>query len=80
MPALQSAYLSLFARLTFAHVAFTKYDHLYEEYMNGEIDYSLEPNLNINKASVFGVVSYVYGLYGAIGIYERDLSQPIFGI
>lgn len=80
VPALQSAYLSLFARVTFAHVAFTKYDYLYEEYINGEIDYSLEPNLNINKASIFGVVSYVYALYGAIGIYERDLGQPIFGI
>ena len=48
--------------------------------MNGEIDYSLEPDININKSNIFGVVSYLYALYGAKGIYERDLTQPIFGV
>lgn len=78
--AVQSLNWAIFAKVISTGIGFTRYEHLYEKAIKGEIDYSLTPNININFGNAIGLVSYFYLLYGAIGIYERDLSQPVFGI
>lgn len=80
IPALQSVSLGLVSSILLTNIGFTKYNILSERSSRGEIDYSLEPNININFSNVFGIISYLYALSGAQGIYLRDLNQPIFGI
>ena len=80
IPALQSAYLALFGKVIITEVGFTRYNHQLEKFINGQINYSLEPNVNINIGNSLGLISYLYLLSGAQGIYQRDLSQPVFGI
>lgn len=80
IPAVQSLYIAILAKLTTTQIGFIRYGHLYEKYIKGQIDFSLVPNVNINIGNALGLVSYSYLFAGAKGIYERDLSQPIFGI
>ena len=80
IPVLQSALLSLLARMLYNQVGFTRYSHLVERKMNGEIDYSLSPNININTGNVLKTAGTFYGLMAAIEIFNRDLQQPIFGV
>ncbi|CDM67576.1 hypothetical protein CM240_0409 [Clostridium bornimense] len=77
---LQSIYAAIVARLMLADVAFTKYDILIKRFKNGEINFSLQPNDDINTANILSALGYMYALRGAQGIYERDISQPVFGI
>lgn len=56
------------------------YGNLVEKFNNGEIDFSLSPDEDINLGNIFGVISYMYLLRGAMAIYERDLSLPVFGL
>ncbi|WP_294342595.1 hypothetical protein [uncultured Clostridium sp.] len=78
--ALQSLYVAIIARLMIANVAFTKYDILINKFYNGEIDFSLQPNIDINISNVLSTLGYMYALRGARGIYERDITQPVFGV
>lgn len=78
--AVQSVYLAVMAKMITTKISFTRYKKLYKKQMEGEFEYSLEPNININTGNVLGLISYFYLLSGAIGLYERDLSQPVFGI
>ena len=48
--------------------------------MNGEITYSLQPNMDINTSNILKTIGAFYAVIAAIGIYYRDISQPIFGI
>ena len=80
IPAVQSAYIAILAKSIITQVGFIRFNHLYKKYINGEIDYSIKPNININIGNIIGLVSYSYLLSGVKGIYERDLSQPIFGV
>ena len=80
IPAVQSAYIAILAKSIITQIGFTRFSHIYEKYINGEIDYSINPNININIGNVLGLISYSYLLVGVKGIYERDLSQPIFGV
>lgn len=48
--------------------------------MNGEITYSLQPNMDINTSNILKTIGAFYSVIAAIGIYYRDISQPIFGI
>ena len=59
---------------------FARYGHLVEKFNNGEIDFSLSPDEDINLGNIFGMISYMYFLRGVMGIYERDLSLPVFGL
>lgn len=78
--AIQSMYLTIFARLIYTQIGFTRYEHLYDRYKNGEIDYSLQPDMDINTGNIIRLISNYYLLRGALGIYERDSNQPIFGV
>ena len=80
VPALQSAYLAVIARSILFDVGFARYGHLVDKFNNGEIDFSLSPDEDINLGNIFGVISYMYLLRGAMAIYERDLSLPVFGL
>ena len=80
VPALEAAYLSLLGKGVTAQIGFSRYNVLYERYLNGEIDYSLEPNRYLNIGNILSIVAYAYLLEGVKGIYDRDLSQPILGI
>lgn len=80
IPLVYAAYINFFASLIYAKLAFAKYEYLNEKSLNGELDYSLWPNIDINFANVFGILKYSYALSGTLGIYERDLSQPIVGV
>jgi len=55
-------------------------NHVYEKKMNGEITYSLQPNMDINTSNILKTIGAFYSVIAAIGIYYRDISQPIFGI
>ena len=63
-----------------ADVAFTKYEILNKKLKNGEINYSLQPNADINTANILSAIGYMYALRGAQGIYDRDITQPVFGV
>lgn len=78
--ALQSLYAAIVARLMIANVAFTKYDILIDKFNNGEINFSLQPNVDINIANILSIMGYMYALRGAQGIYDRDITQPVFGV
>ena len=80
IPALQSAYLAYLAKIILTQIGYTRFNHLYEKYMNTELAFELTPNININIGNTLGIISYYYLLQGAKGIYKRDISQPIFGI
>ena len=78
--ALQSIYVAIVARLMVADVAFTKYEILNKKLKNGEINYSLQPNADINTANILSAIGSMYALRGAQGIYDRDITQPVFGV
>ena len=80
VPALESAYLAVIARSILFDLGFARYGHLVDKFNNGEIDFSLSPDEDINLGNIFGVISYMYLLRGAMAIYERDLSLPVFGL
>ena len=80
VPALESAYLAVIARSILFDIGFARYGHLVEKFNNGEIDFSLSPDEDINLGNIFGMISYMYFLRGVMGIYERDLSLPVFGL
>ena len=56
------------------------YGNLVDKFNNVEIDFSLSPDEDINLGNIFGMISYMYFLRGVMGIYERDLSLPVFGL
>ena len=66
--------------LIFTRIAIVRYNILYEEKERGEIDYSLEPNINIIRSNIVSIISLLYLIAGAEGVYERDNGQTIFGV
>lgn len=78
--ALQAVYIFFAAQLIFTRIAILRYNILYEEKERGEIDYSLEPNINIIRANIVSIISLLYLIAGAEGVYERDNGQTIFGV
>ena len=78
--AIQSQLFAIIARYNFMQIGFIKYNELYQRYINGEISYSLQPNIDINISNVLAMLADFYGYRGALGIYERDLAQPVYGI
>lgn len=61
-------------------IGFIKYNKLYKKYTNGEITYSLKPNVDINIGNVLGLISSYYTLRGVKGIYKRNIDQPVLGV
>lgn len=80
IPALQSVYLGVISRSMTTEIGFLRYNKLYKRYINGEITYSLKPNIDINVANVLALLAGYYGIRGIEGIYKRDLEQPVLGI
>lgn len=80
IPAVQSIQLLMLARVVYTAISFIRYQHLYERKINGEFDFSLEPNVNANISNILRTLGTYYALIAAIGIYNRDISQPIIGI
>lgn len=72
---IQAEIFAVISRVIFLNVDFTRYADLYERYENGEINFSLEPNIVINIADIYNLINYVYAYLGAIGIY--NLNQVI---
>lgn len=77
---LQAVYMFFATQLIFTRIAIARYNILYEEKEKGEIDYSLEPNINIIKSNILSIISLLYLISGAEGVYERDNGQTIFGV
>lgn len=78
--ALQAVYMFFATQLIFTRIAIVRYNILYEEKERGEIDYSLEPNINIISSNIVSIISLLYLIAGAEGVYERDNGQTIFGV
>lgn len=78
--AIQSIALGFIAKIIITSIGFARYEELTKQASRGEIDFSLQPNVNINIANILSSIGYVYSLNGAQGIYERDITQPVFGI
>ena len=78
--ALQAVYMFFATQLIFTRIAIVRYNILYEEKERGEIDYSLEPNINIIRSNIVSIISLLYLIAGAEGVYERDNGQTIFGV
>lgn len=78
--ALQAVYIFFAIQLILTRIAIVRYNILYEKKEKGEIDYSLEPNINIIKSNILSIISLLYLIAGAEGVYERDNGQTIFGV
>lgn len=77
---LQSLYFALASKVNFTNIGFMRYNMLYQQYLDGEIDFSLQPNIDINIGNLLGILSYYYSIKGAAGLFQRDIEQPVFGI
>lgn len=75
---IQSEIFYLIARGLLTYVAVKRYNSLYEQYTNGEIEYSLVPDVQFIIGNIFGFIGYYYEFIAAIGIYERNINEPIF--
>jgi len=80
VPAIQSMQLLVLARVMYTLVSFLRYHHLYKRKVNGDFSFSLEANINANRSNILRTVGAYYGLIAAVGIYNRDITQPIIGI
>lgn len=78
--ALQAVYILFATQLIFTNIAISRYNILYEEKKNGEIDYSLDPNISVVISNILSTISRIYLVNGAEGSYERDSGQTIFGV
>lgn len=78
--ALQSSYGFFIARSIFMNIAFTRYKIVSKRFREGTFEYSLQPNLDINTANIFGTIANLFFIKGAQGIVNRDNNQPVFGL
>lgn len=78
--ALQSLYLYLIAKILFTSVGFSRYEFLRQKKINGQFEYSIKPNMDINIGNIFGLIGLLFLIRGAEEIYQRDDIQPIFGV
>ncbi|APF21952.1 hypothetical protein [Clostridium butyricum] len=77
---LECTYGFFMSKLIFTYVAFARYEDLLRRKSEGTINYSLQPNEDINTGNILGILALCYTLKGAHGIAERNRNQPIFGI
>lgn len=75
---IQSEIFYLIARGLLTYVAIKRYNSLYEQYANGEIEFSLVPDVQFIIGNIFGFIGYYYEFLAAIGIYERNINEPVF--
>lgn len=48
--------------------------------MEGEFNYSLEPNMDVNIGNMLGLLGLMYTFAGAKEFVIRDTNLPVFGI
>ncbi|GAA0076488.1 hypothetical protein UT300005_08660 [Clostridium sp. CTA-5] len=77
---LEAVTLGVITRLIATQIGFIRYDDLYRKSTNGEITFSLQPNIDINIGNVIGILSSYYILKGVKGVYDRNSNQPIFEV
>ena len=77
---LQSIYMLFLSQLISTKVAVSRYNILYKEKQNGKFNYSLEPNRYIIISNLISIISYIFLIIGAQGIYARDAGQTILGV
>lgn len=80
IPTLQSTILSFLTRLIYTQIGIIRFNRVYNKKMNGEFEFSLNANSNINLANIFKTIGSFYAVIASIEIYYRDITQPIFGI
>lgn len=78
--ALKAVYILFGTQIVLTNIAITRYKILYEEKLNGEFEYSLQPNIYIIISNLLSIVSDIFLINGAEGIYARDNNQAIFGV
>ncbi|NLK95391.1 MAG: hypothetical protein GX275_09420 [Clostridiales bacterium] len=79
IPAVNSSILLFFARSIYTKISIIRYNNLIIQKENGEFNYSLEPDSQIIFSNILDLLSYYYRIIGSIGIYNRDINQPVFG-
>lgn len=80
VPLVQSMQLLMVSRVMYTVISFLKYQLLYERKINGDFNFSLEPNVNANISNILRTLGTYYGLMAGIGIYNRDITRPIIGV
>ena len=80
IPAVKASYIYFIGQLIVTQVGFERFNQIYTKYINGEIDYSIQPDIDINIANILSIIADYYYIVASEGIYDRDLDQPIFGI
>lgn len=77
---LQSLFFLVFGKIILYNVGITWYNILGQRSLEGEWNYSLEPNILINFANSIGLTGNIYSIIASMEIYKRDVSAPVFGI
>lgn len=80
IPAVQALELYMFVRIIYTIIGVIRYKNLYEKKIDGKIDFSLEPEININISNILRSIGTYYALIAIIDIYNRHVSQPIIGV
>lgn len=63
--------LSLIASVVLSEISFTAFERLHNKDINGELDYSTNPEEGIAMASIYTILLFFINLIGAIGLYKR---------
>ena len=63
--------LALIASILISHVSFTAYENIHFRDLNGEIDYSTNPEESIAISSLYLILLFFINLIGAIELYKR---------
>lgn len=63
--------LALIASILISHVSFTAYENIHFRDLNGEIDYSTNPEESIAISSLYIILLFFINLIGAIELYKR---------
>ena len=73
-------YLYIIAKVLYTQVGFIRYDNLYQRSMEGEFNYSLEPNVDVNIGNILSLLGLMYTFAAAKEFVIRDINLPSFGI
>ena len=77
---LKALYAFLASALISAQIANIRYGVVSDKINKGEVNYSIQPNIDLFIANVLNVTANIYYIKGTKGLYDRDNIQPIFGI
>ncbi|MEN8077125.1 hypothetical protein ABFP60_09185 [Clostridioides difficile] len=75
--AIEAGYLEVVSKLMLVNVDIDRYNHLYKKSINGEIKYSLQPELDITIGDGFQVLTYLFITIGFVGIYKVNSIKEL---